>query len=137
MSKSSISILDKNSFFTGSFFSLGNIDFLSKSRGIIIAKNVFFKDSSSFSGTVCCLESLTVEDGNVTGDVYVKYLKLGKNSIINGNIFYEKIAIEDGAVLNAVVSKVSFDVIEKKALENKDYCDFINNGEAFLINGAK
>jgi cytoskeletal protein CcmA (bactofilin family) len=127
MRNTTISILDQQIFVKGSIFSLDAIDILGVVSGIIIANRVFIKNSAIVMGDIFSNGIVIIEGGKFTGNIYASFLKINKNAVIeNSNIFYDKIAIEDGAIINANVTRISKQDVNVKIEENQEFMNFVN-----------
>jgi cytoskeletal protein CcmA (bactofilin family) len=101
------SIVAKHSTVNGNINSAGTIEIEGIVYGEINAKILIIRESGFFQGTVIA-EEIYIQ-GKIEGSIVVNKISISQTAILNGNISYKVMSVQDGASIDAVFKKCNQD----------------------------
>ncbi len=124
---STISILDKDSSFSGTINSISSVELSGKFEGDLISNKFTIKEGGAFKGNAKCLESVFINNGKFEGELISKNIKLEKGAKVFGDLFYCNLEVEQNAEIHGNLKRITdeefkakIEVFFKKQTDKKD-----------------
>lgn len=96
-----LTVLQRELKITGSILTDGEIEFHGEVEGVVCAKGVVIGSGAQFKGEI--IAESAVVSGHATGRITARKIRLADGSEFDGDLIYQRLAIEEGAEFDGSV----------------------------------